>query len=96
MEAYTTVGTVCSAALFGGLVDLDVLNDQVTGVETLGISVGFRLEHQRVSKVAHQDRTRVVWRKSRLRAEAKKKGGRGISYILEQACVFEVSKESRP
>ena len=45
MEPYTTVSTVCSAALLGGLVDLDVLDDQVTGVETLGISVGFRLEH---------------------------------------------------
>jgi hypothetical protein len=26
--------------LLGGLVDLDVLDDQVTGVETLGIGVG--------------------------------------------------------
>lgn len=37
---YTTVGTVCSATLLGGLVDLDVLDNQGTGVETLGISVG--------------------------------------------------------
>lgn len=34
------MGTVCAPALLGGLVDLDVLDDQGTGVETLGISVG--------------------------------------------------------
>lgn len=37
----TTVGTVCSAALLGGLVDLDVLDDQVGGVEAFGVGVGF-------------------------------------------------------
>jgi len=35
----TTVGTVCSATLLGGLVDLDVLDDKVAGIETLGIRV---------------------------------------------------------
>lgn len=40
MRTYTTVGTVSSAALLGGLVDLDVLDNQGTGVETLGIGVG--------------------------------------------------------
>jgi hypothetical protein len=40
-ETYTTVSTVCAAALLGGLVDLDVLDDQVTGIETLGVGVGF-------------------------------------------------------
>lgn len=34
------MGTVCPSSLLGGLVDLDVLDDQVAGVETLGISVG--------------------------------------------------------
>ena len=34
------MSTVCSAALLGGLVDLDVLDDQVASVETLGIGVG--------------------------------------------------------
>lgn len=34
------MSTVCSAALLGGLVDLDVLDNQGTSVETLGISVG--------------------------------------------------------
>lgn len=37
---YATVSTVGSSSLLGGLVDLDVLDDQVAGVETLGISVG--------------------------------------------------------
>lgn len=36
----TTVGTVCPSALLGGLVDLDVLDNQSTSVETLGIGVG--------------------------------------------------------
>lgn len=35
------MSTVCSATLLGGLVDLDVLDDQVGGIETLGIGVGF-------------------------------------------------------
>ena len=34
------MSTVCSAALLGGLVDLDMLDDQVASVETLGIGVG--------------------------------------------------------
>jgi hypothetical protein len=33
------VSTVCSSALLGGLVDLDVLNNQVAGIETLGIRI---------------------------------------------------------
>jgi hypothetical protein len=33
------VSTVCSATLLGGLVDLDVLNDQVAGIKALGICV---------------------------------------------------------
>lgn len=39
-STYATVGTVRSPSLLGGLVDLDVLDDQGTGVETLGIGVG--------------------------------------------------------
>lgn len=38
--AYTTVSTVCAAALLGGLVDLDVLDNQVAGIETLGVGIG--------------------------------------------------------
>ena len=41
MEAYTTVSTVCSAALFGGLVDLDVLDNEIASVKTLGVRVRF-------------------------------------------------------
>lgn len=37
---YTTVGTVCPSPLLGGLVDLDVLDNQVAGVEALGVGVG--------------------------------------------------------
>jgi hypothetical protein len=37
---YTTVGTVRPSSLLGGLVDLDVLDDEGTGVEALGIGVG--------------------------------------------------------
>ena len=37
--AYTTVSTVCSAALLGSLVDLDVLNNQVASVEALCIRI---------------------------------------------------------
>jgi len=36
----TTVSTVRPPSLLGGLVDLDVLDDQSTGVEALGIGVG--------------------------------------------------------
>lgn len=38
---YTTVSTVCTTALLGRLVDLDVLDDQVAGVETFGVCVRF-------------------------------------------------------
>lgn len=39
-STYTTVSTVCPAALLGGLVDLDVLDNKVASVETLSIGVG--------------------------------------------------------
>lgn len=37
----TTVSAVCAAALLGCLVDLDVLDDQVGGIETLDVGIGF-------------------------------------------------------
>lgn len=46
VETYTTVGTVCAAALLWGLVDLNVLDDQVAGVETLGVGVGLSVLEQ--------------------------------------------------
>jgi len=36
-----TVSAVCAAALLGRLVHLDVLDEQVRGVEALGVGVGF-------------------------------------------------------
>ena len=39
-STYTTVGTVSTSAALGSLVDLDALDDQVAGVETLAVSVG--------------------------------------------------------
>jgi hypothetical protein len=40
IDAYTTVGAVCAPPLLGGLVDLNVLHNQVAGVKTLGVGVG--------------------------------------------------------
>jgi len=37
---YSAVSTVCASPLLWRLVDLDVLDDQVGGVETLGVGVG--------------------------------------------------------
>lgn len=34
------MGTVCPSSLLGGLVDLDVLDNEGTGVEALGVGVG--------------------------------------------------------
>jgi hypothetical protein len=39
IETYTTVSAVCSSTLLRGLVDLNVLNDQVAGIETFGVCV---------------------------------------------------------
>lgn len=41
------MGTVSAPALLGGLVDLDVLDDQVAGVETLGVGVGLGVLEER-------------------------------------------------
>ena len=41
------MGTVCAPALLGGLVDLDVLDDQVAGVEALGVGVGLGVAEER-------------------------------------------------
>lgn len=35
------MGTICTTTLLGRLVDLDVLDDQVAGVQALGIGVCF-------------------------------------------------------
>jgi hypothetical protein len=49
---YATVGTVCAAALLGGLVDLDVLDDQVGGVKTLGVGVGLGVLEEREKELS--------------------------------------------
>lgn len=38
---YTTVSTVCPSPALGSLVDLDVLDNEVGGVKTLAVGVGF-------------------------------------------------------
>jgi hypothetical protein len=35
------MGTICTTTLLGCLVDLDVLDDQVAGVQALGVGVCF-------------------------------------------------------
>ena len=40
-DTHTTMGTICTTALLGRLVHLNVLHDQVSGVEALGVGVCF-------------------------------------------------------
>lgn len=49
---YATVGTVCPAALLGRLVDLDVLDNQVGGVEALGVGVGLGVLEEREEELS--------------------------------------------
>ena len=49
------VGTVGAAALLGGLVDLDVLDDQVVSVEAFGIGVRFGVLQQVEKEVGGLD-----------------------------------------
>lgn len=46
VKTYTTVGTVGPAALLGGLVDLDVLDNQVASVKALRVGVGLGVLQQ--------------------------------------------------
>ena len=55
VSTYATVGTVCAAALLGGLVDLDVLDDQVGGVKTLGVGVGLGVLEEREDELGRLD-----------------------------------------
>jgi hypothetical protein len=45
-RTYSTVGTVCAAALLRGLVDLNVLDDQIAGVQSLGVGIGLGVLQQ--------------------------------------------------
>lgn len=49
------MSTVCAAALLGGLVDLDVLDDQVGGVKTLGVGVGLGVLEEREDELGRLD-----------------------------------------
>ena len=55
MVTYTTVSTVCAAALLGSLVDLNMLDDQVAGVETLGIGVRLGVLEETEEKLGRLD-----------------------------------------
>ena len=50
------MGTVCAATLLGCLVDLNVLDDQVAGVETLGVRVGFGILEKTEEELCRLDR----------------------------------------
>lgn len=52
---YATVCTVCAAALLWCLVDLDVLNDKVTGIEALGIGVGLSVLEETEKELGRLD-----------------------------------------
>lgn len=51
----TTVCTVCAAALFRCLVDLNVLDDQVAGVEALGVGIGLGVLEQAEQELSRLD-----------------------------------------
>lgn len=50
------MGTVCPAALLGGLVDLDVLDDEIAGVEALGIGVRLGILEETEQELGRLDR----------------------------------------
>lgn len=54
-ETYTTVSAVSTAALLGGLVDLDVLDDKVGGIKTLGVGVGLGVLEERKEELGRLD-----------------------------------------
>lgn len=49
------MGTVRAPALLGGLVDLDVLDDEVAGVEALGVGVGLGVAEKAEEEVGRLD-----------------------------------------
>jgi hypothetical protein len=51
----TTVGTVCPPALLGSLVDLDVLDDEGAGIETLGVGVGLGVLEETEEELSRLD-----------------------------------------
>jgi len=53
---YTTVSTVRASSLLRRLVDLDVLDDQIAGVEAFGVGVGFGVAEETEEKLGRLDR----------------------------------------
>ena len=49
------MGTVCPPPLLRGLVDLDVLDNQVAGVEALGVGVGLSVLEETEEEVGRLD-----------------------------------------
>ena len=47
LSTYTTMCTICPASLFRSLVDLNVLNDQIARIQSLGICVRLRILQKR-------------------------------------------------
>ena len=41
LATYPAVSTVCTSPLFGSLIDLDVLDYEIAGIEALGIGIRF-------------------------------------------------------
>jgi len=52
---YTTVSTVCASSLLRCLVDLDVLDDQVAGVQAFGVGVGFGITEETEEELGRLD-----------------------------------------
>ena len=50
------MSAVCAPSLLRGLVDLDVLNDQISGVEAFGVGIGFG-----VFEEAEEEFGRLLW-----------------------------------
>jgi len=46
LVTYTTVGTVCPSALLRGLVDLNVGDDKIGVIETLGVGIGLSVAEE--------------------------------------------------
>ena len=52
----SAVSSVCSTSLFGCLIDLDMFNDQVAGIEAFDISVGFGILEKSEKEFSRFDR----------------------------------------
>lgn len=54
-KTHTTVSTVCAATLLWCLVDLNVLDNQVGGIQTLGVGVGLSVLKKRGQELSRLD-----------------------------------------